>query len=181
MPNVFMAIDETSLNVEPGAYWPCVARFTSGKWYAGLFRVLKSSWLMPPTQPLGGKAGLLAIARTEPSRTSSTRTAPAGAFKSENPFAATSGDLSWCVRAAWIPRVERHLGRVLQIGIDRERDVIADRTLLHDGTGADLFPGRIDLHVLDLGDAPQHRLVRGLDTVTPDERAGLISLALAVS
>src|SRR5207244_12249265 len=75
------AIDVTSLNVEPGAYWPCRARSLSGKWLAGSFNAAKAPLLMPLRKLAGSYVGFDASASTEPSRGSRTTTAPAGARK----------------------------------------------------------------------------------------------------
>src|SRR5439155_22739798 len=67
-PLLRAAIDVTSLNVEPGAYWPCRARSLSGKWLAGSLRAAKAPVLIPLRKLAGSYVGLDARASTEPAR-----------------------------------------------------------------------------------------------------------------
>jgi hypothetical protein len=70
-----------SLNVEPGAYCPAIARSVSGKCASGAVNARYCGVEIPPTKSAGLKVGNDAMARTEPSRGSMTTAAPAGATK----------------------------------------------------------------------------------------------------
>ncbi len=60
------------MNVEPGAYWPCVARLLSGEPCAGSCSAAKSVSVIPPMNFAGSYVGFDASASTEPSCGSST-------------------------------------------------------------------------------------------------------------
>src|SRR3954447_12791675 len=80
-PRPRAAVAVASLNVEPGAYWPAMARLFSGDRLAGSWRAAKLAWEMPPTNCDGSYVGYEAIASTEPLRGSRTTSDPAGATK----------------------------------------------------------------------------------------------------
>src|SRR5262245_43926451 len=79
-PYWFSAIAGTSLNVDPGAYWPSVARLSKGVFDPGFVSMAKLSPEIPPVHTDSGYVGLLAMAATDPSRTFSTTTAPPVGF-----------------------------------------------------------------------------------------------------
>ena len=70
----------TSLNVEPGKYWPATARLTSGRLFSLAPSWTHRAWGMPSTNSLGSKSGCDASATTEPVAASKTIAAPAVAF-----------------------------------------------------------------------------------------------------
>ena len=78
-PDITSADAEDSLNVDPGANWPCTARDTSGVPAFGSVSRASSVLEMPPTNTVGSYVGVLASAITRPSRGSSTTAAPDGA------------------------------------------------------------------------------------------------------
>ena len=68
------------MNVEPGAYWPWMARLRSGLSGSSLYG-WNASTEMPPTNSPGSNVGADAIATTDPSAESSTTVLPPPARK----------------------------------------------------------------------------------------------------
>src|SRR3954453_18668283 len=78
-PDITSADADDSLNVDPGANWPCTARDTSGVPAFGSVSRASSVLEIPPTNTVGWYVGVLASAIPRPLRGSITTAAPDGA------------------------------------------------------------------------------------------------------
>ena len=178
IPYCVIAIELTSLKVEPGAYTPWVARFDER-----VIGVVVQRLPLALADAVDERADVVVRERRH------RHDRAVGDVHREHRAARRLQlleALALDVRVLLVARRrdalrERGLGRVLPVRVDRQRDVVADGARLHVERVADRRTGRVDLDLLAAGLPTQLLLERALGAVLADRVALLVARVAAGS